>query len=317
MKPSLRLIIYISICIVIFTFMQTETYGWKLSTSSYLNNAATYAPDNLFDKSLHTAWVEGANDEGIGEWVLIKFDGSRMIEDIGIFNGYQKSLNLFEANNRVKELAISSSDGAKKIVLLKDEKDLQWTPLNKKTEWIKFKIVSVYRGNKYNDTCLTEIIISHKKIFNEVDSVFKDYFAKMDSIENVYNAYGTDDVQGWVFFEYLSLEDSERSIKMIFALRAHNEKLYQEKKFHNAFVAESCSEAIQEKILNYPTTLLPFINQQYPEELKLIVYAYEGLKNDYMADVKGMTLVKEHFKKLYSSANPEIKKLLKNVIKAE
>jgi hypothetical protein len=302
---------------VIFAFFQMKAYGWKVSSSSYLNNATIYAPDNLFDKSLHTAWAEGAKNEGVGEWALIKFDYDKKIDDIGIFNGYQKNTNLFEDNNRVKELEISISDGTKKIVTLEDAKDVQWIPLNKQTQWIKFRILSVYKGKKYNDTCLTEIIFSHKEIFSEIDKVCRRYFAKGGNIADIYNTYGKDDVQGWVFFEYLSLGDSEGSVQLIFDLRKYNEKIYKEKKSQNSFVAESCSEAMQEKILNYPATLLPYINQQYPEELKLIVYAYEGLKNNYMGDVKGMTLVKEHFKKLYSSANPEIKKILKNVISAE
>jgi len=312
---KVRIIVCMLTILVIFSFLQREVYGWRLSTSSYLSNSQMYAADNLFDKSLHTAWVEGAKVEGIGEWVLIKFDYSKKIEDIGIFNGYQKSARLFEDNNRVRELEISVSDGSKKVVTLQDVKDVEWIPLNKRIQWIKFKIVSVYRGGKYNDTCLTEIIFSHEEIFNVVDKAFKSYFAEGNSIDALYNTYGQDNVQGWVFFDYLSLEDSEDSVKMLFALREHNEKLYREKKSHNAFVAESCNETIQEKILNYPTTLLPYINQQYPEKLKLIVYAYEGLKGDYLADVRGMTLVKDHFKKLYETANSEIKNLLKNVIK--
>jgi len=317
MKTSRHLIIFISLFIIIFTFLQTKVYGWRLSTSSYLNNSTRYAPDNLFDKSLYTAWAEGAKDKGIGEWVLINFDYGKKIADIGIFNGYQKNIKLFVENNRVKELEITVSDGNKKIVTLEDVKSVQWIPLNKQTQWMKFRILSVYKGKKYNDTCMTEIIFSHKEIFNDVDKIFKSYFAKRNSIVDVYNTYGRDNVKGWVFFSYLSLDDTEESVRMIFDLQKYNEKLYQEKKSQNAFVTESCNEAIQEKILNYPITLLPYINQQYSGELKLIVYAYEGLKNNYLADVKGMTLVKEHFKKLYDSANPEIKKLLKNVISGE
>jgi len=65
-----------------------------------------YSAYQLFDKNLTTAWVEGVNGNGIGEYVLIG-RGNDLPDKIHINNGYQKTESLYYKNNRPKTLKLS------------------------------------------------------------------------------------------------------------------------------------------------------------------------------------------------------------------
>lgn len=133
------------------------------------------------DRDPLTAWSEGVEGDGIGEIVLVQLD---ITSDIKIWGGYGKSPELFKANNRPKDIRIyyfGSLDypestqygiGFKNISLL-DETDYQLQDLNEyqsipsldesyQTEnflagFVAIEILSVYKGDKYSDTCITEI----------------------------------------------------------------------------------------------------------------------------------------------------------------
>ncbi|MCD4769813.1 MAG: hypothetical protein K8R35_06570 [Bacteroidales bacterium] len=65
-----------------------------------------YGAHNLFDSDTATAWVEGADGPGIGEYLLLGA-GSSLPDVIKIDNGYQKSEKIFLSNNRVGKIAIT------------------------------------------------------------------------------------------------------------------------------------------------------------------------------------------------------------------
>lgn len=82
------------------------------SSSSELNGTDSskspgkYGVHNLFDGDSATAWVEGTDGPGIGEWVIFSV-GQELPAVIMIRNGYQKSANLFKRNARIKNASIS------------------------------------------------------------------------------------------------------------------------------------------------------------------------------------------------------------------
>lgn len=123
-----------------------------------------YGPHNVLDSSLTTCWAEG--DSGSGQGCYIKLYGDEIVtvNKIEIVNGYSKSEELFYKNNRVKELRISFSDGTEKNIILSGEFSEQPNhiildePIQ--TTYIKFEIISVYKGNLYDDTCISEIVVS-------------------------------------------------------------------------------------------------------------------------------------------------------------
>ncbi len=65
-----------------------------------------YGGHNLFDDDSATAWVEGANGQGKGEYVIFKTD-EYYPETVTINNGYQKSVRLFKINSRPQTLLMS------------------------------------------------------------------------------------------------------------------------------------------------------------------------------------------------------------------
>ena len=72
---------------------------------------AGYPAANMQDNNLATAWV--APGDGVGATIDIDFPEPRRVSDIGFYNGYHKSANLWGANSRVKRLRleVTRADG--------------------------------------------------------------------------------------------------------------------------------------------------------------------------------------------------------------
>jgi hypothetical protein len=122
------------------------------------SNTTDYRPANLLDGDPATAWTEGAEGPGVGEWVRLEFSRPLALGRIEIANGYQQDLERFRANGRVKTLELEYSDGTTQLVDLVDAQGLQVIdPAVSKTEWIKFTIISVYPSRTWDDTGLSEV----------------------------------------------------------------------------------------------------------------------------------------------------------------
>jgi hypothetical protein len=126
-----------------------------------------FQPLRLVDGVLESSWVEGAKGDGVGEWVELEL--ARGIAGVEIQNGFSMSLTpipgkgidgYYEKNNRVKELLYESKDGkARGRLELEDTNDhLQPFPLALPKGVYRFTIGSVYKGSKWADTCLGEIV---------------------------------------------------------------------------------------------------------------------------------------------------------------
>ena len=128
----------------------------------------SYTPCYSHDHNTETAWVEGVEGDGIGEWarspIQMEYNGygdnlERTYEKARIFNGYGASQELWAENNRVSELKLIFSDGSEQILELKDEFGYQIVNLPqpiKAYDEVKLEIVSVYEGTKYDDTAISE-----------------------------------------------------------------------------------------------------------------------------------------------------------------
>lgn len=163
-------------------------------TSSVLEPKDKYSRFKLNDNDLNTCWAEGVDGDGIGEWIV--YPASRRIEII-LHNGLWYNKELFYKNNRIKKAEIvvydmfsidrneiigpyesakqvvKFDDGMKPICIEFDSSKLSrsitdYVPSDKKEEVInnlpggyimllRIKILSVYKGTKYNDTCISEI----------------------------------------------------------------------------------------------------------------------------------------------------------------
>ncbi len=93
----------------LFEYAQ-ESESWLFNKSSELEDPGAYdfgeyGAHNLFDDDPATCWAEGTSGDGIGEFIFFKISGG--IDRIIIMNGYGKSKDIFEKNNRVKALKAS------------------------------------------------------------------------------------------------------------------------------------------------------------------------------------------------------------------
>ena len=137
--------------------------NYKIKASSSLGDS--YKAEFANDLSYKTAWVEGKKDEGIGEHLEYYFkNDSPRITEIIISNGYMKSEETWKNNNRVKKLKLYVNGVPLGVLNLKDSRTDQYFSVgtlghNKNgTDLIlKFEILEVYKGSKYNDTAITEI----------------------------------------------------------------------------------------------------------------------------------------------------------------
>lgn len=143
----------------------------RLSASSVLESKNDrYSPLNLLDNDPKTAWVEGVKGDGIGEDLTIYISDSagrwtaRSVHKLGIVSGYAKSKDIFYKNNRPKKIKLTvypyNSSKYSMEHILKDSMEMQYIELKEKTltSDIKIEILSVYKGSKYDDTCISDVI---------------------------------------------------------------------------------------------------------------------------------------------------------------
>jgi len=127
------------------------------SSSLSSQGSSNYSSNNLHDWNPRTAWVEGNNDYGIGEYfeVDLPYGGS----NIGIFNGYQKNFEAWQNNSRVKKLKVYGDGRALCYVILSDKMGVQQfdLPPNSDYSWYRFEIVDVFPGLKWKDVAISEI----------------------------------------------------------------------------------------------------------------------------------------------------------------
>jgi hypothetical protein len=150
----------------------------EISASSELEDEnGRYSVKNIIDERPETAWVEGKKDSGIGEYITInitpcseidKYYGKKglyKIKKIGIISGYAKNNTTFKQNNRIKKFRLKYDNGLTKSryvkYTLKDTMAMQYIEFKKPVfmNKLKLQILEVYKGSKYDDTCISEIKI--------------------------------------------------------------------------------------------------------------------------------------------------------------
>ncbi len=157
------------------------------SSSSLMTQKGSYSAENLqfypeLERPTPTPkrpWIEGADGNGVGEWVELDFKGRFYVVDTILFaNGYIDPLNIdrYLENGRVKRIKISSaSDSRLNLTFdLKDTPEIQKIPLpivaeeedftkemadNQEvvTTTLRFEILEVYPGSSSDTTAINFI----------------------------------------------------------------------------------------------------------------------------------------------------------------
>ena len=145
-----------------------------VEVSSFLSEKNTiYDGENFtaITNNLLKPWVENVPGDGEGEWIAIDVENTYpgfmqyRITGFLIVNGYVDFFrpHLFFANNRAKTLRIDNDkNNIHTETVLADTPSMQYVPLPIQVEGgnprFTFMIKDVYKGTKWNDTCITMIL---------------------------------------------------------------------------------------------------------------------------------------------------------------
>ena len=151
----------------------------SITASSQL--PGNYSIDNLRDMDFTTAWVEGIEGNGEGEWLEITFQEGTRLRGILMLNGYRKSGDVFQANGRVKKIKVEyvmkygENDPLTLEELTHKMDDEPYRQLLKENfgpdaqvilgfgesapsvQRVRITILETYPGAKYEDTCISEL----------------------------------------------------------------------------------------------------------------------------------------------------------------
>lgn len=128
-----------------------------------------YKPANAHDFSFEKVWAEGVKGYGIGEYIQYFFKGNcPRITTVYILNGHVKNEKAWRNNSRVKSLMMYYNDEPYAILKLNDTRSLQSYDVGllgyhdpKAPEWsLKFEILEVYPGERYDDTVISELFFT-------------------------------------------------------------------------------------------------------------------------------------------------------------
>lgn len=140
----------------------------SIKASSSLNSQGQkrYGVENIHDFNHESVWAEGVEGYGIGEYIVYEFPANcPKITTINILNGYVRSDRLWRANARVKRLRVYYNDVPYATLELEDSRSLQWFDIGEvgrenddACAWtLKFEILEVYPGTRYEDTIISEL----------------------------------------------------------------------------------------------------------------------------------------------------------------
>ena len=145
------------------------------TSSSLTDEYGDYRAENLIDDNYNTSWAEGVSGNGVGETITIHFDDVQVLNGINIVNGYIKDWETYYKNGKVTSLKIDYGNGREydyEIFYVSEtdnvpyDEDLFEYCCNNfefeetiSTDQIIITITGAVAGNKYNDTCISEIIV--------------------------------------------------------------------------------------------------------------------------------------------------------------
>lgn len=159
--------------LTVYTDFYSSNCSWycagdvkKITASSCLPpyKSFTYNPANAHDFNHESVWA--TKGKGVGEYLLYTFEGRNpRITTVKILNGHVKSEAAWRANSRVKKMRIWFNENPYLILELEDSRTLQIFDVGTlgyndttKPDWtLKFEILEVYPGAKFDDTVIAEL----------------------------------------------------------------------------------------------------------------------------------------------------------------
>ena len=136
---------------------RTVPFSAAYATSEMYHAGILYDAKSVIDGDLGTSWQEDVAGDGIGEHIILYFDGTQEIELLCLYLGY---IPYYEWNGRPSELEFEFSDGTVLRHSFVDENRPFYIKLSYPvcTNYVKITILGAYTGSRWDDTCITEVI---------------------------------------------------------------------------------------------------------------------------------------------------------------
>lgn len=129
------------------------------------NKVFDYTIDKMLDSNPATSYVENSEDNN-NYFTVIFPQKNRNVKGLRIINGFAKNNNLYMANNQIKTIIIEgyqddvTTPAFVKTWNLKQTMDYQIIKFDfPDCECLYIKSTDLYKGTKYNDTCIAEFDI--------------------------------------------------------------------------------------------------------------------------------------------------------------
>ncbi len=123
-----------------------------------------YGVENLTDREIRTAWCVKRNRDRPA-WFSVQFEQPTRLAELGWFGGYQKNSRTYRANARAKTVVVHSDGRLLGRFQLNDRLGLQTLRLpGDPAREYRFVIETVYPGTKYDDLCVTEILVDRRTV---------------------------------------------------------------------------------------------------------------------------------------------------------
>ncbi|WP_022931117.1 NADase-type glycan-binding domain-containing protein [Treponema bryantii] len=147
--------------------------------SSYLKEKnVDYPVTNLCELAIDSPWVEAVQGDGKGEGFTLVNSWGVIYSYILLMNGYisYNKPYLYKQNNRIKKIKVTGlKSGKSQILDVLDTPHPQTVDISFITEAedVRVEIADVYKGTKYDDTCLHYCITFNEPVIPYEDSIEK------------------------------------------------------------------------------------------------------------------------------------------------
>ena len=106
-----------------------------------------------------TAWVEGASNSGIGEWIELVFERKMRVQTIELIAGYAKNQKIFFANARPAVVQVLADSVPIDVFYLADSMSFQTLRFDRPidTKRLRLLILDSRNGSRWSDLGISEI----------------------------------------------------------------------------------------------------------------------------------------------------------------
>ena len=134
------------------------------------DNPFRYSAQNAYDGDPATSYVEDTeNDLFTINIDFMNYEGkekNEIIDEVKLINGYAANNELYKLNNRIDTIQYDWKNETIPIMYKCKDKELGYQKIsqfNSYPGWLWFEVKSVYKGDKYSDTALSELDFKFRK----------------------------------------------------------------------------------------------------------------------------------------------------------